>query len=311
MGYSFTDSDASVAEAVRRIAVERIDSAVAALSGDAARAEAVHTVRKRCKQLRALISLVAPVFPDAKREDRKFRDISRMLAGARDAAVLATTFDELSRTAPRPFDRDAAFAVRQSLTERTSSSDPVDDAATRIDVLRRLADARVRAEGWAFDDGGWDALKDGLGKTYARARKRMKPAMKKKRDEETVHEWRKAAKAHGYHISLLRHVWDAGLKPLGKTADRLGDVLGQHHDLAALTDHLVKAAGEYGGPSATEPMVRLARARQAALEEEAHAIGARLFAEDAEAFEARLNRYWKEWRREAKSRAAERTPVPA
>lgn len=298
MGYNFSQTDATVADAVRRIAVERIDSAIAALDGAARDGDATtHLVRKRCKQMRALVRLVAPVLPRAKREDRAFRDIGRALSGDRDATVMATTFDALVKGAERPLDVDTTYAVRMALVPPAADDKA---AAARTEALDMLRDARARADGWVLKADRWAAIGDGLAETYASARTRMKAAAKTG-DADAMHEWRKYAKAHLYQIELIRPVWSAGLKPHAKAADRLGEALGEHHDLAVLSERIGSTPGDFGGERAIMPLMDVSRRRQDALETETHRLGVRLFAEEPDAFAARLRRYWKEWQRDVKA----------
>jgi CHAD domain-containing protein len=300
MSFALSETDESVADAVRRIAVDRIDGAVAALTGPEPREAAVHTVRKRMKQARALVRLVAPALRHAGREERAFRDVARALSGARDAAVLAATFADLVRDAPRPLDVDVAYALRTALADAAGGD--AADAAGDADVVAALEAARARVAGWKLSETGWSALREGLCDTYGEARKAMKGALRSG-DAEAVHEWRKAAKAHYYHLELVRPLWPAGLKPAMKAADALQEALGRHHDLALLAAFVADHAADVGGDAAAEPVQALVAARQREIEAEARTLGARLFAEDPDAFEARLHGLWRDWRRTTKQRA--------
>lgn len=301
MSYSFAAADGSVEATVRRVAVERIDDARAALAGADDRDEAVHTARKRMKELRSLVRLVDAALRHPRREDRDFRDIARGLSGNRDAAVLGATFGTLERDAPRPLDVDTAYAVRKALDDARTDGSP-DDGISRAKTVALLDAARARVAAWSLEESGWAALADGLADTYASARNGMKPALRSG-ENAAMHEWRKDVKAHYHHLALLRPVWPAGIKPQVKAANRLQEALGDHHDLALLAAHLAGRADDFGGALAVEPILRTARDRQARLAQEAHALGARLFAEDAAAFAERIRGYWKEWRRETRRAA--------
>jgi CHAD domain-containing protein len=86
---------------VRRVGLDRLDHAIAALAGidtaDAADvAHRIHTTRKRCKELRALVRLVGPSLGSHGASlDREVRDAARQLASIRDAQALLATFDRL------------------------------------------------------------------------------------------------------------------------------------------------------------------------------------------------------------------------
>ena len=96
MSYAFPRDVERIDEAVRQIAAEQIDKAIAEIDdADLTAHETVHQVRKRCKKLRALARLVRPGFPSYKKENAFFRDLARGLSGARDAQVMCDAYNRL------------------------------------------------------------------------------------------------------------------------------------------------------------------------------------------------------------------------
>jgi CHAD domain-containing protein len=278
MGFELSAADPTVEAAVRRIATERIDAAVAAIArGDD---EGVHDARKRLKELRALVRLVAPGLRRARREERAFRDAGRALSGPRDAAATAAVFERLVREARTVLDSATNDRVRAHLAPTPSEEHGA--IATAM-----LTEARERVAGWRLPD-DFAALAEGAAATYAAARLRMKAA----RDgaDETVHEWRKAVKAHAAHLKLLTPLCPELLRPQAKAARHLGELLGDHHDLAVLAERLREVDG-------TPPLVRLTVAGRERLLAEALPLGSRLFAEHPDGFADRLARLHKAWRR--------------
>jgi CHAD domain-containing protein len=297
---------------VRRIAADRIDDALAAIDDvNLDRDKAVHTVRKRCKELRALVRLVAPSLRrNAKGEDRAIRGIARSLCGQRDAAVMAATFERIAAEDAARLDPAVVDTVRHALANAKA---PYADPARALDGVRDpLLAARGRATAWRLDEKGWKALSDGLERTFRSARKAMKPALKSGDDEE-LHEWRKDVKAHAYHLRILRPLWPEVLKPASAAADRLGEALGEHHDLAVLATRIEADADRLGWQDSVVPLVAICRERQDGLEREAASLGARLFAEKPGAIADRLGGYWTAWRRETRQlrEAARERGVPA
>ena len=75
MAYRIRTKDDDVEQAVRRIACEQIDRALAEIDDDGLDfARKVHQVRKRCKKLRGLVRLVRPALDAYGRENAAFRD---------------------------------------------------------------------------------------------------------------------------------------------------------------------------------------------------------------------------------------------
>ena len=103
---------------------------------------------------------------------------------------------------------------------------------------------------------------------------------------DALHEWRKRVKELWYHHTLLRELWPPVMDAVGDEAHELADRLGDDHDLAVLADW-VSLHGEDG-----EELFEAVERRRAALEAEAFALGARLYADKPSAFVGRLRRLW-------------------
>lgn len=286
MSFAFTLEDPSLEAGVRRIAAERIDVALQALRSGEDREKAVHTARKRLKELRALVRLVGPVMKRAKSEDREFRDIGRLLSGSRDAAVTARTFDSLVAGAKTVLDAATNDRVRAHIAS------PGGETGTEK-AIARLEAARERVSRWRLPGDGFKPAAKGLAVTYARAREAAKGAFEAGDDvDERLHDLRKRVKAHAAHLDLLTPLWPTVLKRQAKAASQLAEALGEHHDLAVLAERLAEVPG-------TPPLLALTVRRRDALAAEAEALARPLFAEHPDGLADRLARTWKSWRRSA------------
>src|SRR5262249_2592579 len=115
---------------------------------------------------------------------------------------------------------------------------------------------------------------------------------------ETLHEWRKHAKYHWRHAQLLRPIWPGPIGAHAKEAKRLGERLGDHHDLDVLAQRLRRNPASYGAARDVSAFLELVGRRQRKLEAEAGAIGARLFVENGAKLRRRWEAYWDAWRAE-------------
>src|SRR5262245_47740548 len=90
-------ADEPVDEGIRRIAREQVDRAAEeAGSSESNAAEAVHKVRKRCRQIRSVLKLIRPVLGEAYvAENAWYRDAAARLSGIRDAQVVNDAYDDL------------------------------------------------------------------------------------------------------------------------------------------------------------------------------------------------------------------------
>ena len=282
-----------VVDEVRRVAAEGLGSACASLRGDAGEddAKAVHSARKRLKELRGLVRLVRGALgEDAFRAlDATFRDAGRQLSSLRDADVLVATAEDLAER----HGEDAAaatLAVVRAVTARRDAARAGEQAATSVQsVLAALDEAAAGVDGWSLEGDGFDALEDGLRRTYRQGRGRMYEATAEG-SAEASHDWRKRVKHLWYHLQLLSPSWPAVLEPAAEEAHRLSDLLGDAHDLEVLA-LVVRDEDLDLDAGAVQVVTTLADTRRHALDVEAHDLGARLYAESPRAFGDRLRAY--------------------
>ena len=136
---------------VRRIASELIDDAIARIEvPDRDRHEAVHGVRKNCKELRGLLRLVRPRVPDLyQAENRYFRDAAASLSGIRDAEAALESYDALLKAFDEQVDRRDLAPARRALTlHKQHLSEDVADLDARLDALSNVPEV------WAENQAG-------------------------------------------------------------------------------------------------------------------------------------------------------------
>ena len=102
-------------------------------------------------------------------------------------------------------------------------------------VVAMLREARGRVDGWPLESDSFDALGDGLERTYRRGRRDFRAA-RTTPSVEALHEWRKRVKELWYHHTVLRELWAPVMQAVGNEAHELADRLGDDHDLAMLAD---------------------------------------------------------------------------
>jgi len=208
-------------EGVRRIARGQLDEVADHL--DVSDDKSVHEARKSFKRLRALVRLSGDELGDDVRrsENAAFRDAGRLLSGARDAAVLVKTLDDL--------DPKAFSGLRAALAE--DGGGQPDEAAVR----QAVDDARRRVETWPLDGDATAALASGFKRIRKRGRRAYEAA---KRDPSTehLHELRKRTKDLWHAAQILTPEKPKRMRKLARDAHELADVLGDDHDLATLQE---------------------------------------------------------------------------
>lgn len=293
MSFQFKLSQ-SVQANVRRIAVKQIDNAIRE-SGDPNLDQAVmvHEVRKRCKKLRGLIRLVGPALGKAyTRENTQLRDAARRLSSTRDAQVMLETHDGLLGSPDAAARVTDYSSIGQQLRSRLVETSAVDIAQRLSDFRSDMLSARSRPDTWQLRGKGFHAISGGLQKTHHRARKALDDALKHP-SSESLHQLRKQTKYHGYHIRLLRPLWSERLVQYGNQFDRLGELLGDEHNLQTLRATLLQSPEAFGSRDDLQAYIVLLDKRSEKLQRRALLLARRLFAEPSGAFAERMNSYWK------------------
>lgn len=295
MPYRIMDIDASLADAVRRIAAEQAERALREANDPAMdQAEAIHEIRKRCKKIRGLIRLVRPGFPAYGKENAALRDLSRPLSDARDVDALIATHGKLMAE-----DKEAEagrFApVLAALTRRLRAYEPIGDGTHA--ALTALID---RIPHWQIKVEPRKVLEKGLRLTLTRAAQ-AHVACHKTLTSDTLHKWRKRMKYHWYHVRLLAPAWPALLEARSAEAKRLSELLGDHRDLTLYAGFLESAASPKISAEAQTELDGLVDRRLASLKRDAFVLGARFYAEEPKESAARLARYYRIWEREQRS----------
>jgi hypothetical protein len=258
-------SEETAASGCRRIALGQLDLAIELLRGESSvpPEEAVHETRKALKRVRALMRLLEGELgvKRARRERAVLRDAAARLAGARDAEVMVSTLDALVKRHPRRLGhrrgvvelREDLERERRDATKRTLG----EDVATRERVAEELTRVRERVAKWKLS-AGRSAVKltrPGLEHIYRAGRTGRRRAGKRNAGPGALHKWRKHVKdlRYGAEVLDVREPTKGGSKPsakrtskpasrrmakIARRADRLGEMLGEEHDLMLLAERV-------------------------------------------------------------------------
>jgi CHAD domain-containing protein len=259
-----------LADGLRRIALEQLDSAIGLLESDAEAipaGRAVHETRKCLKRLRALVRLLREELGDKEyaRDNAVLRDAGLRLAVARDAEVIVGTLDGLIERHPKKLGRRGAI-VRlrgQLVAERDAATEDARyDSLARAEVVEELRALRGRVLEWKLPRReGIGTVEPGLRTIYRQGARRRRRAMRAKNDTgRAMHQWRKRVKDLRYAAAMLDHrhpprgprsgpqTGHARIRRLARRADELGELLGEEHDLGLLSERLEAGRRRGDGP---------------------------------------------------------------
>ncbi|TCO75855.1 CHAD domain-containing protein [Chromatocurvus halotolerans] len=296
MAYKFRIGE-SAGDGIRRMARQQIDKALDEIAdGELDQHATVHQVRKRCKKVRALLRLARGDLDAAgkiyQRENVCFRDAARRLSNVRDAQAMLETCDKLKETVSSQSDLQHLRDLRDELEARMRNpSLREDDLDERLDAFAvTFREARIRVDAWPVGD-GFGSLAPGLKKNYRQGRNAMRKAARKPGTAH-FHDWRKRVKYHLYHIQVLAPSWKHVLKPWQDEIKRLGDDLGDEHDLAVFTQMLAQNPGDFCSRANHDALQELSRQRRTQLQIRTLSLGQRVFAEKPKPLTNRLRAYW-------------------
>jgi CHAD domain-containing protein len=201
--------------------------------GRRASPELVHQVRKRLKKARSILRVVKPTLgAEAAPLGSFLREAAHRLAGQRDATVLAST----AKTLARKLGKGRGRRILREIAEAADRRDDAGADATQVGhAAAALAEAAARLATVEVRDEAVFAAR--LARVYGKARAGFRAA-RKSPDAETLHEWRKRVKDRLHMARLFDGRWPEPAKPRPKKLDRLGEWLGDDHDLAMLADAL-------------------------------------------------------------------------
>lgn len=313
-----------LAQALQRMATGQLDIAIETLEradGSGSSETAVHETRKALKRLRALLGLLEPRLGEEVfgRENAALRGSAKKLAGARDGDVLLATLDALIERHPRKLEgRGGVLRLRSHLlsererARRATLGDPM----LRTEVLAELRACRVRVAAWQLaESDGIELLQPGLTRLYRQGRERYRRVARRRGAQtRAMHRWRKRVKDLRYTAQMLvpveqgtpkrpkrkraRRRWARARKDaawLGRVerrAEKLGELLGEEHDLAVLDEYLwAQRGGKSGlriGRRSHKTLRRLIAKRRAELRKTALHAGERLYDRSPQKFVARV-----------------------
>jgi len=301
MAFHFKKKE-SPTKAVRRVSRERIGKALDHLR-QCDRLEAIHSVRKEIKKVRAALGLFRGKMAENayRKRVRTLRAAAKRLQDPRDARVRPQALERLlihfkSRLPARPF-----AGIKKVLNQNCRAEVHGFGKGKSVRVVGRFlqkidrwaGDLKVKADGWA-------AIQAGLQESYGQGRKAHGMALAET-SPKNLHQWRKHVQDLWHQLRLLHPIQPESLHAAAGELKILSQYLGDDHDLVMLRQFVVRHCARRYAREA-KVLNRLIDLRQKELRSAAFALGSRFYAEKPPSFCRRLEDYWRVWRAEKKSR---------
>jgi hypothetical protein len=290
------------ASRLQQLTLEQLDLAIALLEGRTPTppAQRVHETRKALKRTRALVRLQRTSLGPRRyeRESAALRDAARQLAGARDAEVMVEALDAMVQRHPKRLSRSrgvralrARLAAERERSSAHSGSHSTEGANTLAHVAEELRAVRARLERWTPRKGDRKVAREGLRRLYRQGARRGRRA-RRAQSSVALHQWRGRAKDLRYVAEMLDgrdKRQRRRLRRVAQLADRLGETLGEEHDLALLAKQVRSKRDCFKGEKpARKALERHIARRRARLRARAWQLGERLYRRPPGRFVRRL-----------------------
>lgn len=292
---------------LKRLTMTEMSRAVSGyFEGEETFSYAVHESRKSTKRVRAVLRLIRFEIGEQifRYEDHWMRDTARMVAPLREAYALVETFDVLDRIFGHLLVDGVLDEVRDRLTVRRDRLEArvMEDPELVSKVVANFEKAFGRYSNWPTDPTSrnvygtgvrdeFAAIAPGFHKTYEEGRAQMVGAYSAFTTHR-FHEWRKTVKYLRHQMELMTPLWPEVVVGMAITFERIGELLGQDHDLALLLATLDDDAKICADPVRRSLIRALANQRRSDLQTAARVLGRRVFAEEPQSLTGRLDVYW-------------------
>jgi CHAD domain-containing protein len=292
---------------LKRVSLEQfVLAAKGFFSGDEEFGEAVHEARKAIKRVRALLRLVRSELPDKvfDFENRSLRHVARTLTPIREASAMVEAASLIRNLYGDLLAAGTFEEMIARLTERREriESRALDDPKLVERLVRDLERAHNRFATWPTDADAREAyglgirdsyttIRPGLHATYSRGRSHMVGAYDGG-TAEVFHSWRRRVKDLRHQMEFLVPLWPDTVVALAGTLDRLGELLGEDHDLAELMRLLADNPDIVPNPRERSLFAALANQRRHELQFAAEVLGRRIYAEKPVSLTTRFGEYW-------------------
>ncbi|MBU2569923.1 MAG: CHAD domain-containing protein [Gammaproteobacteria bacterium] len=291
----------SVQDGIRRVISEQIEKSLGEVADtNLDRADTIHQVRKRCKKIRAALRLIRGALGEAySKENAWYRDVARRISDVRDTEAMIETCGALAEHFDAQVDREIIRPIRLRLETRKNTL--MEDTGRIDKLLQDFESAMVvghkRVATLSIESDGYGAALEGMRRTYSRACAAMDAACDNPTPD-TFHEWRKRVKYHWYHMRLLRDTWPTVVRARRDEAEKLGELLGNHHDLCVLRAWVLNDPASSAKEEVLTSFIKLVEERTAQIERESKPLGRRLFAEKPKHLARRFAIYFSVWSEE-------------
>ncbi|UII19958.1 CHAD domain-containing protein [Fulvivirga ligni] len=205
------------------------------------RHEAIHTVRKSFKKIRAILRLIRDNIGKEiyKAENHFYRDLARSVSKLRDHTSIIEMLHLLKQQYNPELEDDTFNTPLNSLEYyRRQATKKELDQEDKLSILRESLHEKLKDDReWIPKIKSFKDISPNLRRVYKRGKEAMEKADENGRPED-FHQWRKRVKYLRYQLELIEKIWPRTIKSFRKELSDISDYLGSDRDLYILTETL-------------------------------------------------------------------------
>jgi CHAD domain-containing protein len=285
--------DQSLGKNLGRIFCQEVGATLAVAKGvDEPNDTRVHAMRKHLKKARAILQLVRKKIGKAfRREDRRLRDVGRLMTEIRDAEVRLQTMRQLEDAMHHHY---LSYQKIERLLALELENFLVASGDWRNSAIPMLERACEEAEQWPIDDYRSKQLRHAIEHTYKSGRSAL-AALKAKPSARKFHELRKQVKLLDYQLRILRPLNHVVIGSVSGELTDLGHLLGRIHDLNFLADRLRRERSEKHWGKQDDALLTVIENCEAELQRDGMEMAERFFAERKSEFGCLILEWFEDW----------------
>jgi CHAD domain-containing protein len=253
--------------------------------------EAIHEMRLSCKRIRAVLRLIRHTLDEDIycQENQRFRMLSKPYNNIRDAGVLLNTVQVLKNHYAQNIIPGIFYEIEQIFQNRYHHIASQDHGVTT--TITQLKEGGRRLQATTINGKGWDIIGPGLKVTYQRGQREFQKSLAFP-SARRLHEWRKQTKYLVYQLQLLRKIFPKSVKLRLKEFAHLGQMLGDHHDLAVLRSTILLSSFRVN-QKAKQVLLTVIEIHTSQLRDEIFKLGQSLYQDTPKNFIQEIEKYWK------------------
>lgn len=286
--------DQSLGKNLRRMFRHQITAALAVAKGaDEPNDTRVHAMRKHLKKARAILQLVRKEIGKAfRREDRRLRDVGRLMTEIRDAEVRLQTMRQLEEATHHHY---LSYQKTERLLALELENFLVAFGDWENSAIPLLELACDEGGAWPIDVYRSKQLRRAVQRSY-KAGRRALAAAKANPSAPKFHELRKQVKLLGYQLRILRPLNHIVVGSVSRELTELGHLLGRVHDLTFLADRLRQERSEKHWGKQDDELLAEIENCEAELQRDGLEMAERFFAERKSEFGGLVREWFDGWR---------------